>query len=57
MLNSLLVLLNSRDSMRERIGGPISVHLSQLKVESNTRSEEARKRGEGQVHISISSKS
>lgn len=50
MLNSLLVLLNSRDALREKISEPISVHLSRLRMESVVpQSEPMRKCDEGQV--------
>lgn len=54
MLNSLLALLNSRDSMRERISGPISIHLSKLSADSETPSEEARRRHKDQVRFVLS---
>lgn len=54
MLNSLLALLNSRDSMRERISGPISIHLSKLSADSETPSEEVRRRDKDQsVEMSV----
>ena len=54
MLNSLLALLNSRDSMRERISGPISIHLSKLSADSETPSEEVRRRDKDQVRFVLS---
>lgn len=42
MLNSLLALLNSRESMRERVAGPVSIHISQLSGGYETPSEAAR---------------